>query len=170
MSASLDDRAAWLQRVLGFTLPAAAGQAAPGQAAAAATPAAAAGWQAARRAWDAASESVDGQIAGLQAALRQTGDDTLVEIAEFGLNGITGNFRVPLMAALMEIGTGNPAAIQKTGPKALKVINDFRAHLDSSEAVKVCDGNPFGTPVSIRATLGGALAGLAASLEAGLRR
>lgn len=163
MSATLDDRGAWLQRVLGFTLPA-AGQAA------ATTPAAPAGWQAARRAWDAASETVDGQIAGLQAALRQSGDDTLEEIAEFGLNGVTGNYRVPLMAALMEIGTGNPAAIQKTGPKALKIINDFRDYLESSEVVEVCDGNPFKAPVSIRTTLGSALAGLAAALEAGLRR
>ncbi|HEY6433537.1 MAG TPA: hypothetical protein VIZ17_16270 [Acetobacteraceae bacterium] len=113
---------------------------------------------------------MDGQIAALQAVLRRSNDDTLAEIAEFGLNGITGNYKVPLAAALVELGAGGPAAMKKAGPKAVKIINDYRAYLETSEKVQVCDANPFGTPVSIRATLGGALAELAASLEAGLRR
>lgn len=164
MSGSQAARADWLQRVLGFTVPT------PGPRAGRAPQAAGAQWKAARAEWDAASETVDGQIGALQAALRQSGDDTLEEIAEFGLNGVTGNYRVPLMAALMGLGAGSPAAMRKSGPKALKIINDFRTYLESSEAVEVCDANPFGTPVTIRATLGGALGGLAAALEAGLGR
>ncbi len=160
MSASA--RTEWLQRVLGFTFRSSRPVAAK--------PSAAGGWQAARTAWEAASGTVDGQIAALQSVLRRSNDDTLAEIAEFGLNGITGNYKVPLAAALVEIGAGGPAAMKKAGPKAVKIINDYRAYLETSEAVEVCDANPFGTPVSIRATLGGALAELAASLEAGLRR
>lgn len=162
MSASA--RAEWLSRVLGFELRT------PAADAAATTPSITTRWQTARDAWDTASATVDGQIAGLQAVLRRSGDDTLNEIAEFGLNAVTGNYRVPLMAALMELGKGDQAAMRKAGPKALKIINEFRGHIESSEAVEVCDANPFGTPVSIRATLGGALAELGASLEAGLRR
>lgn len=164
MSGRLDDRASWLKQVLGFTVPPARSRAARG------TPGSTARWKAARDAWSAANEAVDGQISALQAVLRKSGNDTLEEIAEFGLSGVTGNYRVPLAAALVELGPGDPAAMQKAGPKALKIINDFRAYLETSEKVEVCDANPFGTPVSIRATLGGALAELAASLEAGLRR
>jgi hypothetical protein len=164
MSGSVDARASWLKQVLGFTLPPVGSRAARG------TPGSTARLKAARDAWKAASEAVDGQISALQAVLRKSGDDTLEEIAEFGLNGVTGNYRVPLMTALIELGAGDLAAIQKAGPKALKIINDFRTYLETSEKVEVCDANPFSTPVSIRATLGGALAELAASLEAGLSR
>jgi hypothetical protein len=157
----------WIERILGFRV---APLPKTRQRAGGRTTGAPARWKAARDAWKTASEAVDGQISALQAVLRKSGDDTLEEIAEFGLNGVTGNYRVPLAAALIELGADNPAVMRKTGPKALKIINDFRAYLDTSEKVEVCDANPFGTPVSIRATLGGALAELAASLEAGLGR
>ena len=42
----------------------------------------------------------------------------------------------------------------------------FRTHLQNSEQVEVCDRNPFGVPVTIRATLVPALAQLAAALQA----
>ncbi len=163
MSGSVDARAAWLERVLGYTPPG------TGQEAGAGTQASAAGWQAARDAWQAASEVVDGQIAGLQAVLRRTGDDRLEEIAEFGLNGITGNHRAKLMAMLLELGNGDAATLQKIGPKALGLIDAFRSHLESSEAVEVCDGNPFGAPVAIRATLVPALVQMTAALQAATR-
>ncbi len=152
-----DARAQWLKRVLGVTLP---GN--PQSAAAGAAP----GWKAARQGWQEASEAVDGQIEGLQAALRRSGDDRLEEIAEFGLNGITGNHRVKLMAMLLELRDGDAASLQKAGPKALGLIEAFRSHLESSEAVEVCDVNPFGIPVAIRATLLPALAQMAAALQA----
>ena len=156
-----DARADWLQRVLGFGVPAGAPASATGPAP---------DWASARQGWQAASEAVDGQISGLQAVLRKTGDDQLEEIAEFGLNGVTGNHRVPLMAALMELGDGNPATLGKAGPKALGIIDAFRSYLESSEQVEVCDANPFGAPVAIRATLVPALAQMAAALQAAIKQ
>ena len=152
-----DAKAKWVERVLGVKVP--------GRTAAAGA-ASASGWAAARQGWQAASEVVDRQIASLQAVLRQTGDDRLEEIAEFGLNGLTGNHKVPLMTLLLALGDGDPAKLRKAGPKALGLIDAFRKHLEGSEEVEVCDGNPFGVLVSIRATLVPALAGLAAALQA----
>jgi hypothetical protein len=155
-----DARVKWVERVLGVKVPGRAG---------AAGVAAAPGWAAARQGWQAASEAVDRQIANLQAVLRQSGDDRLEEIAEFGLNGLTGNHKVPLMALLVALGEGDPARLQKAGPKALNLIDAFRKHLQGSEEVEVCDGNPFGIPVAIRATLLPALARLAAALQAAVK-
>ncbi len=160
MAGVADAKAAWVERVLGIVVRTSSKATAP--------PPAAPSWRDARAKWQDASEAVDAQIAALQSVLRQSGDDTLEEIAEFGLNAVTGNHRVRLAAALMEVGNGDAATLRKAGPKVLKIVNEFRTYLESSEAVEVCDANPFGTPVSIRATLGGALAQMAAALDASL--
>jgi len=150
-----DSRNAWVKRVLGvnagqtFSLPP------PGDTAA---------FMAARNAWREASETVDGQIAALARALRASGDEELEEIGEFGMNALTAGYKVPLMAALMELGSGSPEVIAKTGPKALAVVRAFRKHIDSDPRIAVCDDNPLGLPVSIRATLGPALAQLEMAL------
>ena len=136
------------------------------------------GWPAAREAWQDANDAVNDQINALRAALigRAKGDDdddddyaeALNEIAESGLNAITEDHRVKLMAAIMELGAspqpGQPSA------KALGQIQAFQAFLDGSEKIAVCDQNPFGAPVSIRATLGPALQAMTAALQAGEAR
>ncbi len=169
MSGAIEARNDWVRRVLGVTLPAGA-MARQGSATAGTRPAGTAAraqdWAAVRATWQAASDAVDAQIAALQAALRADGDDTLKQIAEFGMNGLTGNHKVPLMAALAELVGGDPAVIARTGPKALGIIQAFRGFLDGDEKVAVCDDNPFGVPVAIRATLGAALAQMAATLTA----
>jgi hypothetical protein len=158
MSGQVDAKGEWLRRVLGFGLPETE------QGSAARTPQAGTRWKAAFDHWKAASEAVDGQIRALQAVLRQSGDPQLKEIAEHGLNGVTGNHRVPLQTALIELGARN------AGPKVLAAVNDFREYLETSEQVAVCDDNPFDTPVSIRATLGAALAATGAAIAADLNR
>ena len=112
----------------------------------------------AAEAWRAASEAVDGQIAALQAALRQDGDEDLAEIAEFGLNAITANHKVRLMAAMREVDGGAP------GDNLIKLIDAFAAHIATDERVEACDENPLGVAMSIRATLGPALAAMRAAL------
>jgi hypothetical protein len=112
--------------------------------------------------WRAASEMVDGQIAALQKALLASDDEELQEIGQYGVNGITGNFKVKLMAALMGVEAGRDA----DRAKLAALVPQFRAHLDSSERIAACDDNPFGVTVSIRATLGPALDRLARSLGA----
>jgi hypothetical protein len=164
MSGQVDAKGEWLRRVLGFGLPETE------QGSAANTPQAATQWKAAVERWKAASEAVDGQISALQVVLLQSGDPQLKEIAEHGLNAVTGNHRVPLQTALIELGAGEPVAMRNAGPKVLAAVNDFREYLETSEQVAVCDDNPFDTPVSIRATLGAALAAMGAAIAADLNR
>ena len=83
-------------------------------------------------------------------------------IADFGLNAVTGGFKVPLMAALAGAERGAAADIAKLA----ELIPRFRAHLESDERVEVCDDNPFGVAMSIRATLVPALDKLASGLPA----
>jgi hypothetical protein len=123
-------------------------------------------WRAARETWSQASATVDGQISSLQSVLRASGTQTLVEIADAGLNGVTGNHKVRLMAMLTELGDGTPDAMAKAGPKARKLLEEFAGHIASDPRVAACDNNPFGVTVSIRATIGPALQGLQAALAA----
>jgi len=154
MAEDTEQQRAWVTRVLGVDLTAKTQDSTP------------VSLTAAREAYEAASDLVNGQIAKLQSELRKSTDAELREISEFGLNGVTGNHRVPLRAVLMEIDYGGPTALKKSGPKALKIVQSFRAHLDQDEKVEACDENPFGVAVSIRSSLGGALAQMERALAA----
>ena len=120
---------------------------------------------AAKAAWRTAIEDVDGQITDLQAAMRKYPDDDLHDIAEFGLNGVTGGNKVLLMAALVELGDGNALAVQKSGKQVLSAVAEFRTLINSDERVAVIDDNPFSVTVAIRETLGPALQGLENALK-----
>lgn len=157
MAQDAEQQHAWVKRVLGVDVAGLGTGTEPDDAPVS--------FAAARESYEAASDAVNQQIAKLQSALRSSKDGELKEIAEYGMNGVTGNHRVPLRAALMEIDFGGTGALQKSGPKALKIIQSFRAHLDQDERVEACDENPFGVAVSIRATLGGALAKMEKALQ-----
>jgi hypothetical protein len=124
-------------------------------------------WAAARAAWQNASDTVDNQIAQLQQALRAAPDDDLHEIAEFGLNAVTGNFKVPLQVAVREIDSAKGDALQGFITRARTIVADFQNHIQGSEQVLVCDENPFGVKVTIRASLGQALTQMQDALKAG---
>lgn len=124
-------------------------------------------WAAARQAWQDASDAVDSQISQLQKALRESGDEELEEIAEFGLNGVTGGFKVPLLASLRDVDNAVGEQQAKAIAKARTVVADFLKHLSASEQVAACDDNPFGVSVTIRDSLGQSLAQLSSALEAG---
>jgi hypothetical protein len=168
VSATFQEKAEWIQRVLGITLPAQSG---PGGGNGALPT-----WQAACGAWRDANDAVNVQIKALRTGLlaaAKSGDGdaeeyakALTDIAEKGLNAITEDHRVKLQAAVVEIGAGNTEAMKKSGAKTLASIQTFQAFLDGSEKIAACDANPFGVPVAIRATLGPALRQLAATLEA----
>jgi hypothetical protein len=167
VSATSKEKAEWIQRVLGFTVPA---QSRPGGGNGAQP-----SWQAVLDGWRQANDAVNVQInalrAGLLAAAKSGENDAdeyaeeLVDIAENGLNAITGDHRVKLQAAVVEIGAGNTEAVKKSRAKTLASIQAFQAFLDRSEKIAACDANPFRVPVAIRATLGPALRQLAAALE-----
>jgi hypothetical protein len=123
-------------------------------------------WPKAIAAWRAANEVVDRQISALQAVLKDSGDPELAEIAEYGLGGVAGGFKVPLMAVMQDIEKANgapaPALLSRLGALAEK----FRAHLETSDRVRACDENPFGIAMNLRQTLGGALGEIQATLRA----
>lgn len=150
------DQKTWLKDVLGVDISGSTG------------PTAATPWKAACQKWELANHTVDQQIAALQTELKKSDMPALREIAEFGMNGLTGDNKVKVMASLIELGEGSAAAMRKSGPKALGAIGAFRAYLDADERVEVCDDNPFGIPVTIRKSLTGALAELQAAIEAAL--
>ncbi|MBQ0943185.1 hypothetical protein KAK07_07535 [Ideonella sp. 4Y16] len=103
-----------------------------------------------------ASESVDEQISRLQRVLREQDDSELKEIAEFGLNAVTGNFKVPLLAAMLELGDGHNATAEDAAG-ARELARAYANHLRGDIRVAACDQNPFGIEVSIRDTLAAAL-------------
>jgi hypothetical protein len=121
-------------------------------------------WKAAREAWQGASDLVDNQLGKLQAKLREETDAELKQIAEFGINAVTGGHKVPLMAAMRDIGSGE-SADPTVLAEAKQAADDFLAHLKSDARVAACDENPFGVSVTLRSTLGGALERLAAVLS-----
>ena len=114
-------------------------------------------WQGAVQTFQNAVEAVDGQISELQATLRDSDDPELHEIAEFGLNGVTGNTRVPLMAAMREAGDGGAAQLTAAKPKLTRAIDAFRKQLASEPRIAACDTNPFDVPVAIQSTYEDAL-------------
>jgi hypothetical protein len=158
----LDVKSAWITRVLGISLTQGS---TPDTVSQKTETGGKFDWPTARAAFDQAIADIDKQISALQAALKSSDDDVLEEIAEFGMNGITGNHRVKLMAAMMEMGGGDPAVVKQSAQKLIKLAEEFKTFLEGDERVEVCDENPFGVPVSIRATLGGALGNLAAELR-----
>jgi len=114
-------------------------------------------WAAAKQAWEAANKDSSAQIEKLQKALRESGDEDLAEIAEFGLNGVTGNFKVRLMAAIVAMDSANAEARAGIAKRAASIVSGFRSHIDTHPQVKACDENPLGVPVNIRSSIGGAL-------------
>lgn len=83
----------WIARVLGVT---------PGAAALGSTDARRM-WESARAIWFDASKRADAQLAALQGVLRASDDEELRQIADMGLNAVTGNHKVPLLAAIQDI-------------------------------------------------------------------
>jgi hypothetical protein len=123
-------------------------------------------WRGAVDRWRSASDAVDAQLSDLARVLLATGDPALKPIAQFGLGAIIANHRVRLVAAIAGLGEeAGSAAFQKGAKKAIALLRAFRAHIEADRRVAVCDGNPYGARVSIRATLGPALEQMQSVLE-----
>ena len=155
MADGSDAKAAWVRRVLG--VDPSGGGLPPGSTFGAR-------WQAAWRAWEEATGEVSRQIGILADTLRASGDQTLRDIAEYGLNGVTGNHLVRLRAAGIEIGraAGTPPGALLDSTEAL--VEDFADHLRKDRRVALTEANPFHVPVPIQARLVPALDALASTL------
>jgi hypothetical protein len=124
-----------------------------------------AAWDKAGKAWQGAIETVDARIAQLQARLRSSPDAALQGIAERGMNDLTGNFKVKVMAAVRGLAGADQRGLAKAASAVVDLVEDFQDFLQHDLRVELCDSNPFGVPTEIRATLVPALAGLADALK-----
>ena len=127
-------------------------------------------YRAARAAWQAASAAVDEQMKALANKLAGHGDEDLRQIASQRLSSITSGFYVRMASALKDFGDGDPDKLRKAGAKAAKFAEKLRDEINDDEQVLACDTNPYGTPISIRSTLGRAIEQMAEALrDAGKR-
>lgn len=109
--------------------------------------------------WTDAKEAVDRQLNGLYSVLRKTGLPVLGQVAD-EIENVLGGFRTGMVAALMEYDRSQGPARETARQTALKVVADYRARLPADKHVIAADTNPFGVAISIRDTLGRALASL----------
>lgn len=115
--------------------------------------------------WVAAKEKVDAGISRLQAALRRLKHPDTDRIAEFGLAGLSGgSVQTSLMTALMTFGNAPAADRQKAAGAVRQAIGAYRGFLSGNRLVELCEKNPFGVPLDLRGTLGGALDRIEATL------
>ena len=110
----------------------------------------------------------DAQIRKLQALLAVHPDKDLKEIAgsaDFGINALTGNYRVKVLAILRDLDGASPDALPAALTKARTLVAGFQNHVQSSEPLAACDENPLGVPVGVRQLLTPALSQLSGAIE-----
>ncbi len=117
-------------------------------------------WKTVKATWQSASDAIDNQITKLQSNLKKSGDPELEDIAEYGLNAVTGNFKVPLMAAIRAVDTSAPANLKKNATTVLTVVKGFQGFIngEGKAVIDACDEDApktfnVGGWVSIRKTL-----------------
>jgi chromosome condensin MukBEF complex kleisin-like MukF subunit len=137
-------KADWVRRVLGIS---------PGASADTPSTAFPKQWQAALQAWETAMDEVNAQIEKLGQALRASDNKTLQDIAEFGLNAVTGNHLVPVRAALLEIARAGEQIPPALRDKTADLVDDFEDHLRKDIRVALTQSNPFKIPVPIATRL-----------------
>lgn len=125
-------------------------------------------WQQAKSRWEDITEAINGQLERLRSSLLASNDADLKSIAEFGLNAITANHRVPLQAAMMDIDRNQGDAKIKAIERAHDAVLEFQQHIETDERIDACDNNPFGVQVTLRANLSVGLADLERSLDEAL--
>jgi predicted house-cleaning NTP pyrophosphatase (Maf/HAM1 superfamily) len=98
--------------------------------------------------------------------LKMTGLKVLQEVAN-EIEAVLAKFRVGLMTALTNYDQSSGANKETARTKALQVVKTYQDNLPKDKHVIAADTNPFGVKVTIRQTLGAALATLNTRLEAG---
>lgn len=125
-------------------------------------------WKQGKSAWEGALKNVNGQLEKLRGSLLQANDSDLKSIAEFGLNAITANHKVPLQVAIMEVDRAAGPGKIKAIDKAQDAVIAFRDHIERDERVEACDNNPFGVTVTLRSELSRGLDKLGRALDEAL--
>ena len=115
--------------------------------------------------WQTAKDSVDAQLNQLCELLKGTGIPVLTETAN-EIEEVLGNYRTKLVTALTAYDNAADGAKDKARSEALELVAAYQEGLPQDKHVIAADTNPFGVKVSIRETLGAALADLSSQLQA----
>ena len=112
--------------------------------------------------WRAAKDAVDAQLNAFVNTMRQTGHAGLMKLADAGLAGVTddtGRASVALQVSLLEFQSAQGEKRRKAGDDLQNAVKAYRAYVNGSEAVKVCDTNEL-FPLTVGRTLLDALSKL----------
>jgi hypothetical protein len=108
-----------------------------------------------------AKEGVDTGLSRLQSALRDSGDEDLIRIADLGMHGMTDGEGVGLMKALIELRGATPDRQEAMSKAAREAALAYKAAVFKHVLVDLVDDNPWGVEVGIQAKLGPALDAIA---------
>ncbi len=122
-------------------------------------------WEQAKALWLTAVDNVNDQLSRLRVELLNQEDSELSQIAEFGLNAVTDNHRVPLQASILNVDKASGPSKAKFIVQTREFVEEFKDHIETDEQVEACDDNPFDVAVSIRSSLGVALAAMDSALD-----
>jgi hypothetical protein len=115
-----------------------------------------------------ALSKADLQIRKLQAVLAVYPDTQLKEIAgspDLGINALTGNYRVRVLAALQDIQAAPPEKLHAVLQKARTLVAGFSDHIQTSDRLEACEQNWLQVPVKVRDLISPALAELSRSID-----
>lgn len=104
-----------------------------------------------------AKDDVDAGLNKLGAALRATGDVDMLQIADYGLFGMTEGGGVGLLKALFDLRGAGPERREAALQAARQAAAKYRAAVLSDGIVDLVDANPFGVEVGIKSKLVAAL-------------
>lgn len=107
--------------------------------------------------WQGARDIADKGVTALQGALRGHGVAELDRIADAGLNGVTEGNQTALLAAMVDLARATPDARPAAARRVGQASAAFRQFLAADPVISLCEANPFGVKVAIRATLTRAL-------------
>ncbi|WP_139792731.1 hypothetical protein [Pseudophaeobacter leonis] len=107
--------------------------------------------------WLDAKGQVDASLTPLMGLLSKAEDPNLARIAKFGLSGVTKGNNTALMAALLGYNSAAEADRAKSAQKLSQEADAYAAFLSSDPIIALCENNPFGQTLAIRAPLLNAL-------------
>ena len=107
--------------------------------------------------WRDAREAVDAQLDALSSQLLASGDPNLIRVGELGSATVASRLSVALSASLIDADAAPPEKAEAAKARAQAAVAAMRELVQSDGLIRLLDENTFGVPVTIRATLGGAL-------------
>lgn len=104
-----------------------------------------------------AKEEVDTGLNELQKKMRETENEDMIRVADYGMYGMTSGEGVGLMKALFDLRAAAPDRRDAMAKAARDAAAAYKAAVFKHKLVDLVDRNPFGVKVGIKVRLGAAL-------------